>query len=93
MDALLVVVESGLSLKSTRENGRLQEITRQRGESQQCQVGQLCEPESRTETTFEQPTNRAGNAPHGDSLPKPRDLGYIQIRWGKPSRVGLTMAG
>ena len=34
VDTLLVVAESGLSLKPTRKSGRLQGITVQRGESE-----------------------------------------------------------
>ena len=68
---LLVVAESGLSLKPTGKSGRVQGFTVQRGEREQCQIGQLCELESRTEPTLEQPTDSAGNAPHGCSLPQP----------------------
>jgi hypothetical protein len=53
VDALLVVAESGLSLEPTGKSGRLQGFTVRRGEREQCQIGQLCEPESRTEPTAE----------------------------------------
>ena len=59
MDPLLVVAEGGLSLEPTGKSGRLQGVTVQCGESQQRQISQLGEPESGTEPTFEQPTNRA----------------------------------
>jgi hypothetical protein len=82
MDALLVVAESGLSLKPTRESRRLQGVAVQRSESEQGQIGQLREPEGRTEPTLEQPATRARNAPHGCSLPHPPSLGYMRIWWG-----------
>ena len=82
MDPFLVVVEGGLCLQPTCENGRLQGITVQCGESKQCQIGQLCVSESRIEPTSEQPTNSAGNTPHDYSLSKLFDLGYTQIWWG-----------
>ena len=66
----------------TRESGRLQRITVQCGKSEQRQISQLREPESRTEPTFEQPSDSAGNAPHGCSLSQPDELGERQIQWG-----------
>jgi len=82
VDPLLVVAEFGFSPMLTRKSGRLQGIALHRGESKQCQVGQLCEPESRTEPRFEQPKNSARNAPHDCSPPQPAGLDHTQIPWG-----------
>jgi hypothetical protein len=79
---LFVVAGSGPGLKPARESGRLQGTTVQCGESKQCQVDQLCEPESRTVPTFEQPTSSAGNTPHGCSLPQSASVDQTQFWWG-----------